>query len=344
MSRWPRILPLVGVAIGGVLVVNALSGAQGITGLVSATRAAAEEALTPKARGKHAKAKVPAPTAEAPAIIDPAAAMTSPVAPGAGVAPVAPVCAPSAAELARQAGLSPAELQVLQSLGTRRGEIDQREKDLDTQVQLLTAAEQKLDAKLKGMNSLKDQIQALLGQADEKTEGEVTRLVDVYSKMKAADAARVMATLDEKVRTPVAAKMKPAILAAILGKMDSLDAKKLTEALAHRFAPVQALAAAATAPPAPMPAPAAAAPLPGSADPTAPPEPVKAKPKPAKKAAAKPKAKPAASAKADAPKLDPGKADTAAPKVPSVAEAKPASASKPAATTPPPPAATGKGG
>ena len=81
----------------------------------------------------------------------------------------APVCAPSATDLAKAAGMSPAELQVLQSLQTRRGQIDDREKDLDTEVQLLAAAEAKLDGKLKSMNSLKGDIQALMGQADVKT-------------------------------------------------------------------------------------------------------------------------------------------------------------------------------
>jgi flagellar motility protein MotE (MotC chaperone) len=167
-----------------------------------------------------------------------------------GSAP-AGVCAPDAAELAKSAGLSPAELQMLQNLQNRRGQIDQREKDLDTQVQLMTAAEVKLDAKLKAMNDLKAQIEVLMGQADQKTQGEVDRLVTVYTKMKPDAAAAVMSQLEDKVRVPVAAGMKPAVLAAILNKMNPADAKKLTELLAHRFAPVQQLAdAARTSPPA----------------------------------------------------------------------------------------------
>jgi len=204
---------------------------------MSATRAMAEEAITSKA-GKHGKT-TPAPAddqAPPPAVVQPAAA------------PAAPVCAMSASELAKQAGLSPAELQILQNLQSRRGQIDDREKDLDTEVQLLAAAEAKLDAKLKSMNSLKADIQALMGQADVKTQGEVDRLVVVYSKMKPQDAAAVMAQLDDKVRLPIAAAMKPAVLSAILGKMGTMEAKDLTEKLAHRFAPVQALAQAANAP------------------------------------------------------------------------------------------------
>jgi len=247
----PRLLPLIGVAVAGVIAVNALAGAKDLPQMLSAARAMAEGVATPDKPVKAAKgakgAKTPADDAvTAPALPPIQSAAASPIPAG--------VCAPNAAELAKSAGLSPAELQMLQNLQNRRGQIDQREKDLDTQVQLLTAAETKLDAKLKAMSDLKGQIEALMGQADQKTQGEVDRLVVVYSKMRPQDAAAVMSQLDDKVRVPVAASMKPAVLAAILGKMNPLDAKKLTELLAHRFAPVQQLADAARAPPAAPPA------------------------------------------------------------------------------------------
>jgi flagellar motility protein MotE (MotC chaperone) len=289
MSKIPRLLPLVGVAIGGVIAVNALSGAHALPQLLSATQAAAEEALHP-AKGKHGKANAAAPNQSETA--GPTKAQSALPATAAGQPPgpsVAPVCAPSASDLAKAAGLSPAELQVLQSLQTRRGQIDDREKDLDTEVQLLNAAEAKLDGKLKSMNSLKGDIQALMGQADQKTQAEVDRLTVVYSKMKPADAAAVMAQLDDKVRLPIAASMKPAILSAILGKMGTLEAKDLTEKLAHRFAGVQALAQAANAP---APAPPAA--------PAAPP----AKDAKGKDAQGKNKAKPAQTADADTTAAD----------------------------------------
>jgi flagellar motility protein MotE (MotC chaperone) len=266
MSKIPRLLPLVGVAIVGVIAVNALGGAHALPGLVSATQAAAEEALHPKST-KYAKSNVASPD---PAVADASAPKSqSPLPTGMTGQPagatIAPVCAPSATDLAKAAGLSPAELQVLQSLQTRRGQIDDREKDIDTEVQLLAAAEAKLDGKLKSMNSLKGDIQALMGQADVKTQAEEDRLVVVYSKMKPGDAAAVMAQLDDKVRLPIAAAMKPAVLSAILGKMGTAEAKDLTEKLAHRFAPIQALAQAANAPiAAPPPTPSAPAPQKGA--------------------------------------------------------------------------------
>jgi flagellar motility protein MotE (MotC chaperone) len=152
------------------------------------------------------------------------------------------VCAPTAAELAKEAGLSPAELQVLQNLGARRGELDQRESDLNTQLALLAAAEAKLDAKAKALTGLKADVQALLTQADGREAGEVDRLVKVFEGMKPKDAAPRMMLLDDSVRLPIAAKMKERSLSAIIAQMPPTEAKKLTEALAKRFTAARSLA------------------------------------------------------------------------------------------------------
>jgi len=302
MSRMPRLLPLVGIAVGGVLAVKALADIDALPKMMAGARAFAEEAATP--------AKGAAKTSPVPAVAKPVPA----AAPSASAAVAAPikVCAPSPAELARDAGLSPAELQVLQSLGVRRNQLDARETDLDTQLKLLAAAEAKLDIKLKGLSGLKNDLQVLLGQTEAKESSEIDRLVIVYGKMKPKDAAAVMVQLEDKVRIPVAAKLKEAALAAILSQMPPAEAKKLTESLAHRYDKVQQLAQNATAAVA---APAAAAP---EADPTAP---AKAT-TPAKTPAPRPRVRKAA---AKVP------ADTAAA-TPAAATPAVAPAAKPAAT------------
>ncbi len=278
----PRLLPLIGVSVIGVLAINLVGGARDLPEMLSAARAYAEGVAQPETKpAKGAKARKsdsekPAPAPQGASVLPPPTAAAVP----------AGVCAPGAAELARSAGLSGAEMQVLESLQARRGQIDARFKDIDTQTQLLAVAEAKLDAKLKAMSDLKHQIEGLMGQADQKTQGEVDRLTVVYSKMKPQDAAAVMATLDDKVRVPIAASMKPAILSQILGKMAPADAKKLTELLAHRFAPVQQLADAAKAP--------------TSAQPAAPASPTKADAKTAKAAKPTPPAQTAEAEPGDA--------------------------------------------
>ena len=279
MSNMPRIQPLIGVAIGGVLALNAVSGARALPDLLSGASAFAEET--------KAKATEKAPVGGAA----PAAAI-SPLPPGASPAPpkpTAPVCAPTAAELARQAGLSPAELQVLQSLGARRGQLEQREQDLNVQLALLAAAEAKLDAKLKQMNTLKGEVQGLMAQAEQKEEAETSRLVKVFESMKAKDAAPRMELLDDSVRLPIAARMKERALSAILAEMKPAEAKRLTEALARRHSDARAAAqAAAVAAQAPAIQPAKVAAAPAVKPAPKKPAPKPAKPAPEKTAAAAP--------------------------------------------------------
>lgn len=340
MKAPPKILALTAIAVGGVLAFKTLDAAGGLPGFLSDAVARAE---APATKGKPGEAQSHAP------------GDAKPGAPANAAKPPAPVCAPSAADLAREAGLSPAELQVIQSLSARRGQLDAREQALDVQIQLMAAAEAKVDAKLKALDVSKAQIQALLGQADAQSQAEVDRLVVVYEKMKPRDAGALMAQLDERVRTPVAAKIKPAILAQILPNMGIAEAKKLTETLARRFA--AAREAVETA----MSAQAAANAKPGVAAPGAQTQTAAASPPPADKAAAatkppapkpqriakatppkprprpvaKPDAAPPAATKPDAPAADPAKAVAKAE--PKPAEAKPTEAKTAPATAKPAP-------
>ena len=238
-SRVPRLLPLLAVAVGGVLALKVVSGLDGAPAFLKQAAAFAEEAPKP-AKGKKAKGPASDKAGATPDakgdILGDSPAPGAPAAAGA-TTPAPAMCAASAEQLAKDAGLSPAELRVLQSLQTRRGELDEREQSMQTNLALLGAAETKVDGKLKALTDLKGEIQGMLGQVDAKQDAEVMRLVTVYSKMKPADAAAVMIQLDDKVRVPVAAKMKEAVLAAVLGKMPPAEAKKLTEKLASRFQP-----------------------------------------------------------------------------------------------------------
>ncbi|MBW3558614.1 MAG: hypothetical protein KY446_06410 [Proteobacteria bacterium] len=216
-----RLLPMVAVGMGGLLAVKALAGADALPNL-----------LAPAAHAESAPAKKPPVGQTAPAAARPTPAQA---------------CLPTAAVLAREAGVSPSELRILQTLGERRGQLDQREQAVDTQTKLMTAAELKLDAKIKALMALKGELQALTTQANTQKAAEADRLVTVYEKMKPKAAAPIFATLEDSVRLPVAAKLKPQTLAAILAEMSPAEAKKLTERLAARLAQTDATAARAQA-------------------------------------------------------------------------------------------------
>lgn len=301
MSKIPRLLPLIAVAIGGVVMVRAVGVAPG---LFEGARAWAEEA-------------VPAAGAAAAA---PAVA-------------AAAVCALTPEQLAQQAGISPAELRILQSLAGRRTELDARDADLASMLPLLATAEQKLDAKVAALEAVKAEVRTLLGEVSEQEKAENDRLVAVYSAMRPREAARVFATLDDDVRLPVAAAMRPRSLAAIMAQMEPAAARALTEKLARRFEARQQLAARAAA------ATAAAAP---AADATAPapattPPPANGTPAPAVRA---PAPAPAARAPARRPAARPAARTPAPAATPAPAEPageRPYSAPAAAGATPPPP-------
>ena len=268
MSKIPRLLPLIAVAIGGVVLVRAVGVAPG---LFEGARAWAEEVV-------------------------PAGAAAVPVA--AAVA----VCALTPEQLAQQAGISPAELRIIQSLSGRRAELDARDADLASMLPLLATAEQKLDAKVAALEAVKAEVRVLLGQVSEQEKAENDRLVAVYSAMRPREAARVFATLDDDVRLPVAAAMRPRSLAAIMAQMEPAAARTLTEKLARRFEARQQLAARAaaaaapateTAAPAAVPAtqPAGVASAPASAASAPAPAPVRAARPPARRPAARPVAR-----------------------------------------------------
>ncbi len=143
-------------------------------------------------------------------------------------------CVPTVADMA---GLSQAEVQVLQALGARRDALNQRATALETQDDLMLAAERRLDERLAELHTLETTVNDLLGRLDEAQEQRLTGLVDVYQRMRAKDAAAVFDGLDDDVLVQVAGRMRQANLAEVMGRMQPERARRLTTMLADRARP-----------------------------------------------------------------------------------------------------------
>lgn len=153
----------------------------------------------------------------------------------AGTATAEPIAA-SAAD-ADDAETSSAEMDVLTSLSKRRGELDARARDLQTQQELMAAAEKRLDDKIASLKALQSRIQSLLGERDAVEQKQIDALVKTYASMRPRDAARIFDLLSDDVLVEVASRMKPDVLGAILGQMQPDIAQKLTVKLANRLSP-----------------------------------------------------------------------------------------------------------
>ena len=154
-----------------------------------------------------------------------------------GAEPLANTAQCTAPSLAEMAGLSQAEVQVLQALGTRRAELDARGDAMETQDGLMLAAEQRLSERLAELRTLETHVNDLLGQLDEAQEQRLRSLVDVYTRMRAKDAAAVFDGLEDDVLVQVASRMREANLAEVMGRMDPNRARELTQLLADRARP-----------------------------------------------------------------------------------------------------------
>ncbi len=202
-----RLIPAVMVTVAAVLGLKAVAMAESVAETV-AEAGHAEPTVAAGAGGEH------------------------PVA--AGAETTAQCTSPTLAEMA---GLSQAEVQVLQALGTRRAELDARGEALGTQDGLMLAAEQRLNERLAELRTLETHVNDLLGQLDEAQEARLVELVGVYQRMRARDAAAVFDGLDDDVLVQVASRMRQANLAEVMGRMEPARARALTQMLAERARP-----------------------------------------------------------------------------------------------------------
>lgn len=138
---------------------------------------------------------------------------------------------PAAAPPAPEEDLSSGDIEVLKQLTARRGELDKRSNDLDTREALIKVAEQRVDSKIKEMENLRQQLQAMVNQVNETQAVQYENLVKIYETMKPDEAARIFETLEMPTLLGVVERMKPKSTAPIMAKMAPDKAKELTMAL-----------------------------------------------------------------------------------------------------------------
>lgn len=130
------------------------------------------------------------------------------------------------------ARVSPAEVSVLESLSTRRDELDKRGKALDLREQLLKAAEKRVEDRIAELKEIEAQIKRRIGENDQRNEERMAGVVKMYETMKPKDAARIFEQLDMGVLIDVARRMEPRKMSAVLAAMDPVTAQELTVELA----------------------------------------------------------------------------------------------------------------
>lgn len=130
--------------------------------------------------------------------------------------------------------MSDEELELLQRLGQRRERLDARAAELEKRQALIKAAEKRLEDKVAELEALKATIEDLLIDYDNQQDKQLERLVKIYEKMKADDAARIFENLEMPVLLKVVDRMNERRTAPILAEMAPEKAQALTLELAER--------------------------------------------------------------------------------------------------------------
>lgn len=124
--------------------------------------------------------------------------------------------------------------QLLKHYADRRAELEKSAKDVSMREALLSAAEKRIEQKLKELEGVRNEIQNLLKMGDERQSQQLESLVKIYETMKPKEAARIFEQLDLPVLLDVFQKMKETKTAPILAAMDPMKAKEVTSALVEK--------------------------------------------------------------------------------------------------------------
>jgi len=118
---------------------------------------------------------------------------------------------------------------------------DQQKKmeELARKEQSLRELEKDLDTKLVRIQELDAKLQRMLDDANAMKDQKLRHLIDVYSNMKAKQAATVLETLDEKISVKILAGMRGRQAGEILTFMQAEKAAKLSELLTKMQVPFQ---------------------------------------------------------------------------------------------------------
>jgi len=105
------------------------------------------------------------------------------------------------------------------------------QEELSRREQQLKSLEKEIDGKLAKLTEMESRLKRMLAEAKEVKDKKLRHLIDVYSNMKAQQAATVLETLDEDIAVKILAGMRGRQAGEILNFVKSDKAARLSEML-----------------------------------------------------------------------------------------------------------------
>ncbi|KYG70425.1 hypothetical protein AZI85_00270 [Bdellovibrio bacteriovorus] len=146
-------------------------------------------------------------------------------------APAAPADKPAEAAPAA-ASMSSVEIDHLQKLNERKKELDAREEELNRMEGELQVQKVELEKRLKDLEEMRAKISGILEERVKADDQKVDTLVQMYTNMKAPQAAKVFETMDEDLAIEILGRMKKKNAADIMNLLKPEKAQVLSEMFA----------------------------------------------------------------------------------------------------------------
>jgi flagellar motility protein MotE (MotC chaperone) len=128
--------------------------------------------------------------------------------------------------------LTASDLDHLQKLNDRKKELDAREEELNRMETELQVQKQELEKRLKELEEMRTKISGILEERVKVDSEKVDTLVQMYSNMKAPQAAKVFETMDEDLAVEILGRMKKKNAADIMNLLKPEKAQVLSEMFA----------------------------------------------------------------------------------------------------------------
>lgn len=148
--------------------------------------------------------------------------------------PVAPATTAEPATVEQEAKASPLPIDVshLKKLNERKKELDAREEELNRMESELQIQKVEMEKRLKELEDMRSKISTLLDDRVKADDQKVDTLVQMYSNMKAPQAAKVFETMDENLAVEILGRMKKKNAADIMNLLKPEKAQILSEMFA----------------------------------------------------------------------------------------------------------------
>ncbi|MNJ93210.1 hypothetical protein D3C87_108890 [compost metagenome] len=145
-------------------------------------------------------------------------------------APAAPAREVAAAPVEKKASdMSSEEIDHLTKLNDRKKELDAREEELNRMESELAVQKVELEKRMKELEEMRSKISTVLDDRVKADEGKIDTLVQMYTNMKAPQAAKIFETMDEDLAVELLGRMKKKNAADIMNLLKPEKAQVFSE-------------------------------------------------------------------------------------------------------------------